>query len=141
MRGADCKTGLPGALKSVIRPRQKSLGCAVLIVGRSLVTGRAFSNGMTALPRTCYMSPHFLSYLTKVVRSCRTTPRVRQALLDGEPLPSFSSPLTCPKLYPKGSCNAEIVQLSKEVTMHSCDIDALAMGPLHSLIILRLSIS
>ena len=46
----------------------------------------------------------------------RTTPRLRQAMMKGEPI-DFAAPMLCPKLYPKGSCQGEIVSLSKESNM------------------------
>ena len=46
----------------------------------------------------------------------RTTPRLRQAMMNGDPI-DFAAPMTCPKLYPKGQCQGEIVSLSKESNM------------------------
>ena len=47
---------------------------------------------------------------------CRTTPKLRQTLMNNEPN-DFAPPVLCPKLYPKGVCDAEIVSLSKESNM------------------------
>ena len=36
--------------------------------------------------------------------------------MNGDPI-DFAAPMTCPKLYPKGQCQGEIVSLSKESNM------------------------
>ena len=45
-----------------------------------------------------------------------TTPKVRQALMEGKAV-DFAAPIMCPKLLPQGKCTGEIVALSKEANM------------------------